>query len=55
MFAFVSFLVFPEFFSSATSYQKINQTANTAQLETKPVSAIPPLDTLAYDKKLNVI
>lgn len=55
IFLFVSFFVFPEFFSSATSYKKADQTVNTNQPEMKPVTAILPLDTALYDKKLNEI
>lgn len=53
---FISFFVFPEFFSSATFYQKSDQTASPVKLQNKlAMSQIPPLDTVAYDKKLNEI
>jgi hypothetical protein len=62
----VLFSLFPEFFSSITLYpprlgeagQKTSQAENTAQPEIKSAPAIPlipPLDTVAYDKKLNEI
>jgi len=50
------FFFFPEFFSSATFYKKTDQATNTVQSEIKPaletMPAIPPLDTVAYDQKL---
>lgn len=49
IFLFILFSVFPECFSSATFYQTIN----TGQPEIKLVPVIPPLDTIAYDKKIN--
>lgn len=54
---FASFFVFPEFFSSATSYKKTDQMVevNIAQSEVKPVSVIMPFDVALYDKKLNEI
>jgi hypothetical protein len=47
---------FPGFLGGSTSYKKGEQ-ADTAQAETQtPVTpTIPPLDTVAYDKKLNEI
>jgi hypothetical protein len=47
------FFLFPEFFSSAVSYQKGEQVVNTPPAEVKPVaSVVPPLDTVLYDSKL---
>ena len=43
------------FFSSATFYQKTDQTGNNIQFGINLVPTIPPLDTVAYDKKLNGI
>jgi hypothetical protein len=56
-FLLVAAFFFPGFWSGSTSYKKSEQ-ADTAQAETQVtpvVSTIPPLDTLAYDKKLNEI
>ena len=53
IFSAVFLFVFPEFFSSATLYKQTDQTSNTVPLEIKPLSPITPLDTVAYDKKLN--
>ncbi|MFA5932282.1 MAG: hypothetical protein WC793_02795 [Candidatus Paceibacterota bacterium] len=52
----VLLLLFPGFFSSAVIYKQGEQTVNTAKIETKiNTPLIPPLDILAYDKKLNEI
>ena len=47
---FVLFLIFPEFFSSVESYKKDDQAIEEKKSITQP---LPPLDTVAYDKKLN--
>ncbi len=47
---FVLFLIFPEFFSSVESYKKDDQAIEEKKSTTQP---LPPLDTAAYDKKLN--
>ena len=57
-FFLVASFFFPEIFGSAASYKKGEQIADTSLPETliKPVvTTIPPLDTVAYDKKLNEI
>jgi len=57
-FFLVASFFFPEIFGSAASYKKGEQIADTSLPETqiKPVvPTIPPLDTVAYDKKLNEI
>jgi hypothetical protein len=58
----VLFFVFPEFFSGSVSYKKDGKTVNKVEAEdkteNKPLTELPaikPLDTLAYDKKLNEI
>lgn len=48
---FFLLFVFSEFFSSAVSYQKDEQMVN----DKKRLPPIPPLDTVAYDKKINEI
>src|SRR3989344_5495785 len=51
---FILFSLFPGFFGLAVSYNKSEQEANTAQIENMPVvPVIPPLDTAAYDLKIN--
>lgn len=53
---FTLFFAFPGFFGSVVSYDKNIQIGNVIQAEDKIVPpVIPPLDTLAYDKKLNEI
>ncbi len=54
---FFLFLALPGFFSSAVFYQKGEPTViNTAKIENnKSAPIISPLNTLAYDKKLNEI
>ena len=53
---FALFFLFPEFFGSVFSYSKGDQIANVVQVEDEPtVPVIPPLDTVAYDKKLEEI
>jgi len=53
---FILFFVFPEFFGSVVSYSQNSQAMNVTQTEDKiNVPVIPPLDTVAYDKKLNEI
>ena len=60
---FMAFFVRPKFFSSAISYKKDKNQAtnqvvgvNNAQIENKPAAPIiPPLDIVAYDKKLEEI
>lgn len=49
---FVSFYFFPEFFANVTYYSKGEQI--TKSLKIKKV-ILPPLDTVAYDKKLSQI
>jgi hypothetical protein len=55
IFVFILFFVFPEFFGSI-SYKKIDQKENVFAQEEKQkelaVPAFPPLDTVAYDKKV---
>ena len=52
-FAVLSFKTFG-FFSNSVSYQKSEEVVNTAPIEKKITApVIPPLDTLAYDKKIN--
>ena len=57
----ISVYIFPEFFSNATTYKKNEQIADTANTNEAPapqlpsVPAILPLDTVAYDQKLNEI
>ena len=46
---FVLFFLFPEFFSSGASYTRSNEMIKDEKL-IAPI--IPPLDTMAYDKKL---
>ncbi len=46
-----SFFLFPEFFSSRVSYVRSDEINNSVKKIFKP--ALPPLDTVAYDKKLN--
>ena len=53
---FISSFVFPKFFGSVVSYSKSDPIINANQAPKKPVVlVIPPLDTVAYDKKLNEI
>ena len=47
----ILFFVFPEFFSSGVSYVRSDQIDNLVK-KIKRVS-LPPLDTVAYDKKIN--
>ncbi len=47
---FTPFFLFPEFFSSRASYVKGNEIIDSVKKIFKP--AIPPLDKVAYDKKL---
>ncbi len=54
IFLSIFFFVFPELFSSATFYVKVDQ-AQLAQSEVKPVPTVVSLDTVAYDKKINEI
>ncbi len=50
---FALFFLFPEFFSSVVLYSQDDQSANVIQAEVEPiVPVIPPLNTIAYDKKL---
>ena len=49
----ILFSFFPEFFGGGISYTKSNQNINANSLPENPVPVIPPLDTLAYDKKLD--
>src|SRR3989344_5875532 len=49
----ILFSFFPEFFGGGISYTKSNQNINANILPENPVPVIPPLDTLAYDKKLD--
>jgi len=50
------FFMFPEFFDSVVSYSKSDQIINIEKIKNKPiVKIIPPLDVVAYDKKLNEI
>ena len=58
IFLFALTYVFSEFFSSTVSYSKTEQVLNpsTEKIENKPVvPELLPLDTVAYDKKLNEI
>ena len=48
---FILFLLFPRFFSRGVSYVKSDELADSIKRIFTPI--IPPLDTVAYDKKLN--
>ena len=48
---FSFFFLFPELFQSGISYVRSNELNNLNQEPLKP--AIPPLDTVAYDKRMN--
>jgi len=50
----IFFFTFPELFSSVTFYVKTNQ-AELLLSGVKSIPAIAPLDTVAYDKKINEI
>lgn len=53
---FVLFFIFPKLFGNVVSYNKNVQIANVIQAESNPVvPVIPPLDIVAYNKKLNEI
>ncbi len=50
---FTAFFVFPEFFSSAVSYQQGGEVINIIKPEIKPVvHNVLPLDKTLYDKML---
>ncbi|OGJ04860.1 hypothetical protein A2443_02630 [Candidatus Nomurabacteria bacterium RIFOXYC2_FULL_43_16] len=50
---FVLFSLFPGFFGLAVSYDKSEQETNIAQIKDTPaIPVIPPLDPVAYDKKI---
>lgn len=50
LFIIALFFAFPEFFGSVVSYQKGDQKAEAQ--ENGLVTTLPPLDTVAYDKKM---
>ena len=52
----VLFLFFPKLFGSVTSYKKSDTSITSSQTPvTSLIPVIPPLDTVAYDLKLNLI
>jgi len=56
IFLFILFFTFPGFFGGVIRYSKNGQTIGTAQIQNKPIiPIIPPLDIVAYDKKLEEI
>src|SRR3989344_6460863 len=55
VFLFGLFFLFPEFFSSGMSYTRSDEIIKTITNKKLAAPILPPLDTVAYDKKLNEI